>query len=109
MYHAYQVGRVNRRSDLGDLPVIKIPDTFPKIWMTDNDVVRARSHFNDKQRHTWKLGINAFEAGEWDVAKARFNDVLRDSNGKDGPSQYLLKRMKMYNFCAPDSWQGYWT
>jgi len=94
---------------LGDLPTIKISNNFPNIWMTDDDVVRARSEFSDKQRKLWGLGIDAFEAGKWDFAKARFNDVLEQSGGKDGPSRYLLGRMKEHNFCAPDSWQGYWT
>ena len=72
-------------------------------------MVRAKSHFTDKQRHIWGLGMDAFEAGTWDVAQAHFNEVLRQSNGKDGPARYLLQRMKVHSFCAPDSWQGYWA
>mmetsp|Transcript_4375 Transcript_4375/g.9690 ORF Transcript_4375/g.9690 Transcript_4375/m.9690 type:complete len:878 (-) Transcript_4375:81-2714(-) len=96
-------------SGLGDLPAINISNNFPRIWTADNDVVRVRAHFTDKQRQIWGLGMDAFEAGKWDIAKIHFNNVLVDSGGTDGPSQYLLGRMKKHNFCAPDSWQGYWT
>lgn len=93
---------------LGDLPAIKISNDFPNIWTDDNDVVRARSHFSGKQRQVWQLGMDAFEAGKWDVARNHFDDVLKWSDGKDGPSCHLLGRMKEYNFEAPASWQGFW-
>ena len=94
---------------LGDLPTIKISNNFPNIWKTDEDLVRVRSHFSSKQRDAWGLGMKAFEAGQWDVAQKHFNDVLEQSRGKDGPSKYLLGRMKEYNFKAPDDWQGCWS
>ncbi|KAL7552648.1 hypothetical protein ACHAWF_015882 [Thalassiosira exigua] len=93
---------------LGDLPDIEINKDFPYVWMSDADVVRARSRFGENQRRTWHLGMEAFEEGRWDVAKDRFDEVLAESDGKDGPSLYLLKRMGEHDFRAPDSWQGYW-
>lgn len=97
---------------LGDLPVIKITEDinkFPDVWRMDRDVVRARSHFSDRQRQTWALGMDAFEAGKWDVAKIHFENVLESSGGKDGPSRCLLGRIEKHCFSAPESWRGYWT
>lgn len=93
---------------LGDLPTLRVLGDFPHVWMLDNDVVRARSNFSQAQRHAWRLGMNAFEEGKWDVAKSHFDDVTRQSDGNDGPSRYLLGRMKEYNYQAPSSWEGYW-
>ena len=97
----------DKSDGLGDLPSIKVTNSFPNIWRTDEDVVRARSHFSVKQREAWSLGMNAFEEGQWDVAKDQFISVLDQSGGIDGPSRFLLQRMEERNFCAPDSWQGY--
>ncbi|KAL9180261.1 hypothetical protein ACHAXT_008231 [Thalassiosira profunda] len=93
---------------LGDLPAIRISNDFPNVWMSDRDVVRARSHFGGRQRELWTLGMAAFEAGKWDVARAHFDEVLKESEGKDGPSRYLLGRMNEHNYQAPASWRGYW-
>jgi hypothetical protein len=92
---------------VGEIPTIKVTNSFPKIWRTDEDVVRARSNFSGKQREIWTLGMNAFEAGQWGDARDHFNCVLDLSGGTDGPSRFLLQRMEEHNFCAPDSWQGY--
>ena len=86
---------------LGDLPTIKVSNNFPNIWRKDEDVIRARSHFSSRQREVWSLGMKAYEDGQWDVAGKHFSDVLEQSRGKDGPSLYLLKRLKEYNFTAP--------
>ena len=53
--------------------------------------------------------MKAFEEGHWDVAKTHFEDILEQSHGKDGPSIYILKRMKEYDNCAPADWQGCWN
>jgi hypothetical protein len=84
--------------DVGDVPSIKVTNSFPNIWRTDEDVVRARSSFNGKQREAWNLGMDAFEVGQWGVARDHFNDVLDQSGGTDGPSRFLLKRMEEHNF-----------
>jgi hypothetical protein len=52
--------------------------------------------------------MQAMVRGEWDVAKSCFEDVLKQSNNRDGPSQLLLARMKEYEFKCPESWPGYW-
>lgn len=88
-------------------PKIVIKKDFPNIWSNDVDVVCARSHFSDKQREAWGVGMNSFEKGQWDLARDHFNVVLEQSGGKDGLSQHLLQRMKELDYRAPDSWQGY--
>jgi hypothetical protein len=52
--------------------------------------------------------MQAFVDGNWDVAKANFEAVLKQTEGTDGPSLLHLERMKGHNYSAPDSWQGYW-
>ena len=93
---------------LGDLPTIKVSNDFPNVWDTDKDVIRARDHFTS-MRQTWNAGMEAFEAGSWDAARLHFDAVLEKSGGKDGPSRYLLGRMKEYDYNAPDDWRGYWN
>eukprot|EP00578_Thalassiosira_sp_NH16_P003983 CAMPEP_0181134474 /NCGR_PEP_ID=MMETSP1071-20121207/32108_1 /TAXON_ID=35127 /ORGANISM="Thalassiosira sp., Strain NH16" /LENGTH=864 /DNA_ID=CAMNT_0023220997 /DNA_START=56 /DNA_END=2647 /DNA_ORIENTATION=- len=91
---------------MGDLPKIEISNdsnNFPDIWTNDREVVCVRSRFKNYSKE-WRLGMDAFEAGQWDVAHEHFNHVLKKSGGKDGPSRYLLGRMEEYNYCAPDSW-----
>lgn len=88
-------------------PTIKISKVTPNSWDTDDDVVLARSHFSDKQRGAWALGMAAYEKGQWGLAREHFNFVLEQSDGKDGPALNLLRRMGKHNFCAPESWQGY--
>jgi len=106
-------GSVSGRSEQSEeavgaaTPTIVISKDFPNIWRTDVDVVCARSHFSDKQREAWSLGMTYFEKGQWDLARDHFNIVLEQSGGKDGPSLHLLQRMNEHNYCAPDSWQGY--
>jgi hypothetical protein len=88
-------------------PNIVISKDFPNVWRNDADLVCARSHFSEKQRKVWSLGMTSFEKGEWGIAKEHFNIVLELSGGKDGPSKYLLQQMKEHNNCAPDYWKGY--
>ena len=88
-------------------PTIKISKVTPNSWNTDDDVVLARSHFSDKQRGAWALGMAAYEKGQWGLAREHFNFVLEQSDGKDGPALNLLRRMGEHNYCAPESWQGY--
>jgi len=95
-------------NDLGELPIITITGDFPDIWYDDKDISRVQSHFSSEQRTLWEKGIEAFEEGNWDLAKTGFEQVLQKSDGKDGPSLYLLGKMKEYDFVAPESWQGYW-
>jgi hypothetical protein len=100
-------GRGEQSEALGAVPTIVISTDFPNIWRSDVDVVCARSHFSDKQREAWILGMTYYEKGQWDLARDHFNIVLEQSGGKDGPSLHLLHRMNELNYCAPDSWQGY--
>ena len=96
------------RGDQSDgKPNITISKDFPNVWRRDVDLVCARSHFSDKQRQVWSLGMTSFEKGEWDIARDHFNIVLELSGGKDGPSQHLLRQMKELNYCAPENWRGY--
>ncbi|KAL3784601.1 hypothetical protein HJC23_007057 [Cyclotella cryptica] len=98
----------NKLHDLGDLPVIRVINDFPGVWKTDVDVDRVRAHFTAQQRCQWETGIQAFIDGKWEVAKANFEDVLKQSENTDGPSKLMLGRMKEYNYSSPESWPGYW-
>lgn len=52
--------------------------------------------------------MQAFVDGKWEVAKANFEDVLKQSGNTDGPSQLMLSRMKKENWTCPENWSGYW-
>ena len=61
---SFQGSCLTGESGDGEIPTIKVTNSFPKIWRTDEDVVRARSNFSGKQREVSTLGVNAFEAGQ---------------------------------------------
>jgi hypothetical protein len=52
--------------------------------------------------------MQAFVDGKWALAKAYFEDVLKQSEDKDVPSKIMLRRMREYNYSSPESWPGYW-
>jgi hypothetical protein len=78
------------------------------VWKNDIDVIRVRSHFSKHQRTIWEAGMQAFVDGKWEVAKANFEDVLKQSGNTDGPSQLMLSRMKKESWTCPENWPGYW-
>ena len=92
---------------IGEAPDIVLQPFHPNLWDEDMDMVNLRLHFRRRARLSWERGIQAFIAGDWDTAALRFKEILKTTNGKDGPSQHLLKKMEMYSFKVPVGWQGF--
>jgi hypothetical protein len=58
-------------------------------------------------RVRWAQGMQAYVSGRWDIASAVFNETLKDTAGRDGPSKFLLSVIKdEYHSCS-DHWPGY--
>jgi hypothetical protein len=45
--------------------------------------------------------------GEWGSAKQGFETTLEMSNGKDGPSKFLLSEIVKHDGRAPRDWKGF--
>ncbi|KAL7449163.1 hypothetical protein ACHAWC_001250, partial [Mediolabrus comicus] len=78
---------------LGKLPSLKISNDFPNVWNTDEDIIQVTAHFTDELRHSYETALNAFVALDYEHARIYFNDVLDATDGKDGPSKYLLSKI----------------
>ena len=78
---------------LGKLPTIKTSNDFPNVWNTDEDIIQATAHFTDELRHSYETALNAYIALDYEHAKIYFNDVLDATDGKDGPSKFLLSKI----------------
>jgi class 3 adenylate cyclase len=83
----------NHEGDLGKLPTIKTSNDFPNVWNRDEDIIQATAHFTDELRHTYETAMNAYTADDFEHAKIYFNDVLDATDGKDGPSRFLLSKI----------------
>ena len=113
MQQRAEKGRIRARQNknapkvLGEAPEITISQFTPNIWDEDMDMVNLRMHFRPEIRQNWDRGIDAFVAGDWVNARAQFRKVLNLTNGKDGPSRHLLKKMEAYSYEVPVDWRGF--
>jgi class 3 adenylate cyclase len=92
-------------------PDIRVPKYKQNVWERDADLIRLRhmAYTNPEFRRTWDTGIAAYIAGDWPTAEHIFNDTLKLSGGKCGPSKFLIKFMRgeEYGGIAPSDWPGY--
>ena len=57
----------------------------------------------------------SFRAGDWTAAEGAANEAQRlhsalgASDAPDGPTEFLLERIRAHAGCAPDDWQGTWV
>jgi hypothetical protein len=57
----------------------------------------------------------SFRAGDWKAAEGAANEAQRlhsalgASDAPDGPTEFLLERIRAHAGCAPDDWQGTWV
>ena len=84
-----------------------LPQFKVSVWDEDMDMVNLRIHFRPEMRINWDKGIKAFIAGDWSTATTQFQTVLELTNGKDGPSKHLLKKMEAYSNKVPVDWKGF--
>jgi len=79
----------------------------PSVWDDDMDMVQLRMHFTEVMREIWDKGIKSFVAGDWSTASIQFKEILRLTDGMDGPSQHLMSQMEHYSYKVPVDWQGF--
>ncbi|KAL7429177.1 hypothetical protein ACHAXM_001575 [Skeletonema potamos] len=88
-------GKNDNSSDgLGKLPRIRISNNFPQVWNSDEEIVQARAFFNEQLRSSWEMAMSAYIAGDYENARMNLNDVLDSTDGKDGPAQHMLAKLK---------------
>lgn len=92
---------------LGEAPEIVLPKFCIDVWDMDEDVVNLRIHFKEETRKAWELGFKSVIEGDWGAAVSHLNEVLEATDGRDGPSQFLMKKMEKFGFKAPNDWNGY--
>jgi len=90
-------------------PDIKVAKYKGNVWDKDADLIKLRHmvYTNPDFRPMWDTGIAAYLAGDWPTAEHIFNDTLTLSNGKCGPSKFLLGVIKSHGGIAPSEWPGY--
>ncbi len=88
-------------------PTIVVPPYTQQVWTDDQDLVDLRHMITDSIRLLWDKGIEAYIAGHWSTAKEIFEETLRLTKGKDGPSKQLLGYMGDHGNVAPKGWKGY--
>lgn len=92
---------------LGEAPEIVLAPFTLGIWDEDVDMVSLRNHMTGKIRSIWDCGMEAFIAGDWKLAKEKFQEVLEMTNGEDGPSKNLLEVINKHDSTPPPNWQGF--
>ncbi len=88
-------------------PTITVAPYTQQVWVEDEDLIDLRHMITDSIRTLWDKGIAAYIAGDWATAKEVFDETLRLTKGKDGPSKQLLGYMGEHEFKAPENWKGY--
>ncbi|GMI02113.1 hypothetical protein TrLO_g10053 [Triparma laevis f. longispina] len=93
---------------LEDAPEIILPAYTTDCWMTDEDLLNMRAHISSQIFEVWDRGMHSFISGDWDDAKGNFNEILRITHGKDGPSTNILRHIEEdYGGVTPPGWLGY--
>ncbi|KAL4427408.1 hypothetical protein ABPG74_009680 [Tetrahymena malaccensis] len=89
-----------------------------QIIDTDVDIAAMRKNYTDEFRSTYHDGLQEYLNGDWETAKALFEEaqmILKetlyrsgaDDTFQDGPISTLTKYMQKFNFKAPQNWYGY--
>ena len=94
---------------LGETPDITMPKFTTNLWDLDDDLHLIRSHMSNFDIEYWRKGINAYFTGDWKVARSVLSEINESSSLEmgDGPSCFLLSKMSISNFQAPNEWDGF--
>jgi class 3 adenylate cyclase len=90
-------------------PVINVPVYDQSLWDTDIDVVDFRHKVNDNFRAIWAEGMKYYMKGgsDWQKARDKFQETMRLSKGKDGPTKFIISVLDKYQGSCPHDWAGY--
>ncbi|CAD8178473.1 unnamed protein product [Paramecium octaurelia] len=87
--------------------VLKNHVAISETWIKDNNIKQSRALFNKEFYHKWDKGFSCYLSGDWDQAKAIFEETLNFlPNYKDGPSNTLLRVIKEEPYLR-NNWKGY--
>lgn len=88
-------------------PQIILPEYTTDRWTEDLELVELRWKVTDKFRTVWQGGVEAYVKGDWAKARDVFQETMKLSNNKDGPSIFLISIIDEHHGKAPDNWLGY--
>ena len=67
-----------------------------------------REPFSNKFYDQWKKGFQHYIHGTWEDALAELNAASAlGPNGRDGPSESLIRYIESYKAKAPQDWLGF--
>lgn len=75
------------------------------LYLSDNDIQLLFDRDSEFRRN-FRNAVNFYKLGAWDSAKDYAERCLKLKK-KDGPSLFLLKIMKMFDYKKPKQWRGY--
>lgn len=96
-----------RLAKLKQTPTIVVAPYTQQVWTEDADIVELRHRVNDSFRGVWEQGVAAYIKGDWQKAREVFQETMRMSHNKDGPSKFLLEVIDENGGTAPTDWAGY--
>lgn len=77
------------------------------IFEEDKDMKVMRKKYTNEFLCRYRMAYLNYEAGEWPVAKDMLEETRFLLSSEDGPSSFLLKFMKQYEYKAPKDWPGF--
>lgn len=95
------------KKKLEEAPTIELAPYTQELWNEDVEVVELRWKVNDKFRTIWADGVAAYIKGDWPRARDIFQETMKMSNNKDGPSNFLISVIDEHHGNAPENWPGY--
>lgn len=101
------INAVNERRT--EAPTISLPPYTQDVWTDDAEIVELRHLVSDSFRVLWDKGIDFYVKGDWQKARDIFHETMSMSNGKDGPSKFLMDVIDTSGGTAPHDWPGYRT
>lgn len=84
-----------------------------EVMEHDYDLLRLRSFFTPELKDLHRAGVDAYVAGDWQLARtklSRCNELTLAKTGglhSDGPSSTILDHMEKSGYIAPGDWKGY--
>jgi len=94
-------------AELSKPPTIIVPPYTQDVWEEDDELIELRHRVSDAMRELWGRGIKEYIKGDWPKARDIFQETLKMSGGKDGPSLVLIAVMDEHGGGAPSDWHGY--
>jgi len=102
-----EAAAAEKKRKMEEAPTIVLPDYTTERWTDDIELVELRWKISDKFRTIWADGVAAYVKGDWARARDIFQETMKLSNNKDGPSIFLISVIDENHGKAPENWPGY--